>query len=471
MDELQQQVFNVVGDVPPAILVIGAVAAALLVGATFARARNALILIGTMLLFASIGEADFEEHILRPQFLVPIQAIRSELFALVGLLLGIGLTAHVGLHAHRRLAPQSILLLAIAFYAAMLRIVHEGPVSGAVSVVLALVTIVPMMLILPRILDDWDDLVGIVRFIILVGVAWLGLVVIQAAIDPGAMVVGRQGRFFGPTGNPQQAAIILGMNTAFLVWLFNHDRVRSLRLVYAVLAGLSAVGVLWTGSRTGLALMVIGVTVVAYARVGRTILYLPLGLLGLYAGWTLLNTLGVDLAAASRVTSLQDTRTERWLAMFEVGRSSPWLGVGVEQAGGSENSYLYAFASYGIGMVLLVLLLLLLSLSICLRLLRLRRFVDERRRPIIDIVLAYNAMYFIGGFVEGYILARVSFNLVLLLLFAAMARRIEELVAEEWAETAAAPAADELEEPDPGAVDPWGFPLAMSRGGGMPGRT
>jgi hypothetical protein len=431
LSEIKDLVESLLTSIPASVLVVAALLAAVLVFATFAKARNGLILVGAMLFTASIGAATFDEQFVRPQLLGPIQAARSELFGAIGLLLGIGTFAHLGLHPERRIPAQAILLLIIGLYAALLRMVHEGPASGVISVVLTLVTIIPLTVLIPRIIDGWDDIVVLLRMIVIVNVVWMGVVFVQALADPGAMVVGRERRFFGPTGNPQQAAIILGMNAALMIWLFSNDWRRSLRFTYALLAGLNAVGVLWTGSRTGLVLFIIGLCGVAYARIGRTILFLPLGMLGLYAGWTALGALGVDLAAASRVTSLQDTRSEAWLQMIDSARESPLIGVGVEQAGSSENSYLYAWASYGVGMVFLVVTLALVSVAMCLRLFRLRWRLDQSRRAMIDVVLAYNAMYFIGGLVEGYMLARVSSNLVLLIVFAAMASRIEEMAAAE----------------------------------------
>ncbi len=445
--ELQALIFDFLRTVPSWALILAALAALSSVLATFRRARLGLVLVGAMLFTASIGVATFDDQYVRPQWLNVMQQARSELFGLFGLLLGLGVFAHVGLNATRRVPAQSVLILIIGLYAAMLRFVHEGPASGAVSVALAVVTIVPLMVLLPRIIDDWEDIVVLLRLVVVVNVIWLLAVVIQAMIDPGAMLVGPQRRFFGPTSNPQHAAIILGMNAAIMIWLFSNDWRRSLRYVYGFLAGVNGIVMLWTGSRVGLVLFVIGLCAVGYGRLGRTVLFLPLGIMGLYLGYLLVGALGVDLAVASRVTSLQDTRTEAWLEMIDAARDNPWVGVGVEGAGSSENSYLYALASYGIGMVLLVSTLALVSLVICLRLFRLRRHVDAGRRAMIDVVLAYNAMYFIGGLVEGYMLARVSANLVLLLIFASIASRIHELVIEEsWQEPS--------EESEPEELDP-----------------
>ena len=53
----------------------------------------------------------------------------------------------------------------------------------------------------------------------------------------------------------------------------------------------------WTGSRTGAGMFVVGVMVATYGRLGRTVLYFPLVLLALYASYKI--TLLFDVGAYS----------------------------------------------------------------------------------------------------------------------------------------------------------------------------
>jgi hypothetical protein len=44
----------------------------------------------------------------------------------------------------------------------------------------------------------------------------------------------------------------------------------------------------------------------------------------------------------------------------------------------------------------------------CLKLFRLRRYATPLRRSMMDLVLGFNALFFIGALAEGYLMARVS---------------------------------------------------------------
>jgi hypothetical protein len=160
-----------------------------------------------------------------------------------------------------------------------------------------------------------------------------------------------------------------------------------------------------------------------YGRLGRTVLYLPVLVLILYGAFYLALALKVDLVIAERIVSTQDTRTGVWIMMLEQGFENFWIGVGVYETK-SENSYLKAFASYGIGMVLLIGLLVLVSARLMWRIFRLRRWLSSERKAVVDLVIAYNGMYFAASMLEGIMISRVSAHLVLMLVFASIATDI-----------------------------------------------
>ena len=134
---------------------------------------------------------------------------------------------------------------------------------------------------------------------------------------------------------------------------------------------------------------------------------------------------------AQRLTSTEDTRTSAWFGLWENAWSSPLIGLGVAEAGDSENSYLYAFASYGLGMLALIAMLVIVSGGLMLRLFMLRGRLEADQRSMIDLVMAYNAMYFAGAVFEGYLIARVAAPLVLMLIFSGLASRMLALVRED----------------------------------------
>jgi hypothetical protein len=161
--------------------------------------------------------------------------------------------------------------------------------------------------------------------------------------------------------------------------------------------------------------------IATYGRLGRIILTLPLLLIVLYAALYLGSAVFVELGeTAQRLRSLEDTRSGAWLLMLQDGKEHPWIGVGVYETK-SENSYLKAFASYGVGMVALVLLLVGVSARLMWRLYRLRRWLDPPRRAEVDLVLAYNGMYFAASMLEGIVIARVAFHMTMMLIFSVIA--------------------------------------------------
>jgi len=205
------------------------------------------------------------------------------------------------------------------------------------------------------------------------------------------------------------------------------------RMTFIGLTGASVIMLLWTGSRTGMGMMVLAVAAVLYARVGRAILAVPVLMVvgyGLYVVATAV--LDIDLGL-NRLASTEDTRSWVWAKMWETAMDNPAIGVGVEDAEVSENSLLFGFASYGFGMALLLVTVMLVSFAQVLKLLRIRWGLAAEQRRIVDVILGFYAAYFFGTIFEGYMIARISAINVLFFMFAAMATRAIQLAQEHEA--------------------------------------
>lgn len=417
--------FNL-GAIPLPVLAV--LIAALAVGAlaSLAKLRWTLPVVAFMFFVGTISVATTPWGAPIQQWLYPLQANRSALFMILGGILGVAVVANMGSIAGRRLAVQGLLVLATGLYAGLLRVAHEGPGSGVVSIAFAAFTMGALVYLLPALIETWEDVLRLLRTLQWTNVFWLFAVIVQFGLNPAAMSKGRAERFFGLLGNAQHAAVYLGVMGALALWLaLNDDRNRR-RGFWLIIAIVNVGFLVWTGSRTGTALFAMGAVVTFYGRLGRTILVLPLLMLLGWIGIGIANMVGFDWGTAERLTSLEDTRSSAWLNMLQSGMSSPIFGVGIEDAGDSENSYLYAFASYGLGMVAIILVLILASARICWRIFRLRPHLDPDRRALADLVLGYNAMYFSGAMLEGYLMARVSGSLVLILVFAAIGTALLE---------------------------------------------
>jgi hypothetical protein len=424
--------------VPFPLLVAGIVAGLVAALLMLHRLRWALPVAIVMLFVASTGTQGDEITGLR-LWLYPIQANRSPLFMALGTLLLVPVLVNSG-RLSFRLPIQGTFLLAIGLYAGLLRIVHETPASGLSSIAFAAITIGPLLVLIPALVDDWNDVVRMMRAVMVGHLAWIGAVAIQFVINPSQLTLGKSARFLGITGNPQHAAAYLAVMSTIALWLFLSEPNRRVRLVWVGVFVINLLLLVWTGSRTGAGMFVIGTTAATYGRLGRTALYLPIVALVLWGGIELAALVGVDLATAQRLTSTEDTRSGAWLDMIDSAMKSPLIGVGVANAGDSENSYLYSFAAYGLGMIAIIALMMVASAVIGLRLFARRRRLDPQQRSIIDLVLAYNAMYFAGAFFEGYLIARVAAPLVLMITFSGIASRLlvmtrdEAAYEEEWDE-------------------------------------
>lgn len=403
--------------ITPALLFALLVGGGLLV-AMIVNLRAALLVLGTMVFLAGISVIlDYDKRVYHT-WLLPIQRYRSELFGVMGVVLLMGFLPRLGSLSFRGINGQAWMLLAMGVYAGLLRMYHVSETHGALSVAFALVTIVPLMLVLPAMMQYDDDCRRVLAVIVHATLVWAVAVLIQFAINPKLVVLGINNRFTGLIANPNQAATMLAVVATCSLWLGMHGR-GTARPWYIVLTGLFLVLLLWTGSRGGLGMFVLGVSAVMYSRVGRTVVLLPILALTLFGMLKLADAAGIRLGA-ERLMTFTDTRSEGWARMLAAGLSSPLIGVGTENAEASENSFLLGFASFGLGMLMLMLILLAVAARQTFRLLALRRRIDRTRVPLVDFCIGQQVVYFAGAVFEGFMHSRVGSHLLFMLVFSQM---------------------------------------------------
>jgi hypothetical protein len=260
----------------------------------------------------------------------------------------------------------------------------------------------------------------VLRAIMVGSVVWTVCCCVQFVIQP-AYLVNSGGRFWGMLSNAQQAAMLVTPFAIIALWLFLNDRPAKYRfMLRALWLGLFGINVLflgWTASRTGSVMFVLGITFVLYNKIGRLVVFAPLiGALVLGLAF-----LADELQISSnleRLVSTENTRSGVWAAQFESIAESPIIGVGWHETGGSESSYFAGFAGYGLGMFLLIVSFLFYSMWMCAKLWVKRGRLSETERPLIDLFIAYNAMYFGAAVFEGIILGRSSTPQSMMLMFA-----------------------------------------------------
>jgi hypothetical protein len=401
-----------------AVLGAGALAA-LAVIAT--RRKAIMILVGGMLFASAMGAPLDWRGVVMQTSLLSLQQNRSNIYLAVGVAAGLLVLVHATWARGKGIALPAILMLLMAYYAALLRAAHGDPRDALLSLLYATATILPMGLAVKIAIDDLPDFGKVFRALAGVSAFWIFLVGVQFVLDRNDVVTGREMRFIGLTSNPQHAGSFLAVMVAVTLYMAMNDVDRRFRMIGLCLLGINVVLLGWTGSRTALGMGVIGVTGVLYARAGRAILFLPVVALVASVAVKLLAYAGVSAFGFGRLVDTTNTRAEAWSSLLQQGMASPIIGSGIESTNKSENGFLYGFAAYGMGMVFLTVILVSVSGFMCLQLLTKRNQLPRQYRSLADFLIAYIAVYFAGSVFEGYMMARVAANLSFFVIFTSMA--------------------------------------------------
>jgi len=412
-----------------AALIVGAFSALLIAAVLVVNFRAVRFVAGAMFFVSSIGVAREWNDDIVYQWLYPVQNYRSYIYIGLGGLAWVAVLANMPRMSLRSVPAQGVVLLVMAAYAAFLQMVHETAAEGAMSYVFAGMTMLPLLLALPAFIESEGDCYGLMRMLVVTFWVWLGAVCVQVVIGFDRIVVGMDQRFTGLTSNPQHAAALAAFIAIISVALVVVEQKRLLKLMFGATCAICLVLLLWAGSRTGLGMAAIGITIVLARRIGYAALLLPLGGIVMVIGLEIVKAVGA--ANVQRLASTQNTRAEPWAKLLASAAESPFIGVGMRELGeaqATENSYLLAAASYGVVMFALVLLFVLVSIFVVVRLYRLSRFTEIRTRGLIDVTAAVNAAYFAGAVLEGYIMGRVGAPLFIMLVFSAIAVRLRQIV-------------------------------------------
>lgn len=368
-------------------------------------------------------------------WLQPVQLYRSELFAALAVVVLGGTLVHVHRLRLRNVSSQGVLLVLIQIYAGILTMYHMGLAEGGKRSVFAVLGYGAVLAALSICLREPRDWLLCIRAVALGLLMWLGASMVQMLIDPTQMLANWNTRFTGMSGNPQGTAIFLGPACAVVLWLALNDPNRRLKLVWYGATAAGLICIVWTGSRTGAALFVLGAMAALYGRAGRAVVALPVVAAFIFVGLKLAS--GMDETINyERVLSTENTRAEVWSILLADAMRSPLIGSPMTEMRASENSYLLSVVLFGIGCLLLILVMMAISGWVCLKLWMLRKTADPLWRRIIELIIGYNVMYFAGAMFEGYIVARLEANIMFMLFFGAMGtallRRAEEVGLEEF---------------------------------------
>lgn len=407
----------------PALLFLGLLGLtwAVLCLAGLGRRWGILVPFGLMLLMSSMAIAVDWYGNAQQTIWLPLQTRRAEVYMVAGIIACVLLVLQLKSLANSRIAVSALLFFFGGVYAALVRFYHNGPADGFMSFVFVIVTLVPLLFVAP-VSDDGDRGVFLLlRSFMVVCSVWLVMCGMQFVVNSQLLTMGNEFRFVGLTGNPQHAGVLVAFWAVVALWLLLNDRGKVLKFIYLGLLGANLIMLVWSGSRTGMGMTLIGFGAVMYTRMGKTILFAPVVLIVAYFGVkAVLNVTGLEIGV-DRLASTKDTRSDAWITLIQTGMDSPIFGVGTDEAERSENSWLYAFATYGIGLLALTMLIAAAAFIEALRSVRFRWYLAPDDRRLLDLCLGIVAMYFAGAVLEGYMVSRVTAPTCFFVVFACLA--------------------------------------------------
>lgn len=426
MGDLSQLAMYVVGVLGGIFLLLG--------GIRNTRAGAAIVCL--IVFFASISPQAEGRAFYGQTWLFSLQSKRAELYLAASCLLAVVVAFNARFLRTDRISAVAMLMLVINLFAGVLDTRHD-PAGGAQRIGLAAVSLGALAMFVSAHVKTWDDFLPLMRALGAVGVLWVGGSLVQAVIDQSQMLVGWQRRFVGLLGNPQGTAVYLGPQSAIVLWLTLNDPVKRMRLFWIALYAILLMMVAWTGSRTGAILTILGAMFMLRARLGAMVFVLPLIGLGLVGVAYFVNAIGIQLPF-DRLLSGGDTRSEAWAGLLKDALSTGLLGEGAGGARYVENAYLLGWVIYG-PIMLAIMLIQLMAMGVNgIKLWRARHEMPTSARRLVDLIVAYYAMFFVGAQFEWYIVSRIDANICFVVIFSCMGSCLVSMVennrqSEDWA--------------------------------------
>ncbi len=226
------------------------------------------------------------------------------------------------------------------------------------------------------------------------------------------------GRMFGLTSNPNFLGMSCGLVTPVILGLITWKNQTSLsKLFWVLVAGGVVITLLWTGSRGGMAVMVVGAAVFFRAKLGRLLFVaIPLAL----SVWAMTFLFQDSLQNIDRFTDLTDTRTAGWLRFIELWKESPILGNKNLAMAVIENSYLTILANSGILGAFAAFAFVYVWGTTCLKLVRMRP-ADPDSQILCDVAVAGLVAMLAETIFEAVLLANLNATTFYAFFFCALA--------------------------------------------------
>jgi len=305
----------------------------------------------------------------------------------------------------RRLLLASTVIYLIFQMTYSTRLIFAGQLSrGVVGAMVYVLIFTTMGVGLSKWLQDLKDVHTLLRSILITMAIFIVATSYQLVVNPSAILINN--RLIATTGNPQHTAVMISLTLPMLCYLLMQRRESKVWMVlWGMLAGFMVIFLLWSGSRTGLLMSMVGLGLLFRTRIGSALgMALACSIFVLIA-WLVFSesTVGID-----RFISSTDTRSIPWSELIQDFIASPLYGTMGDSPVIQENSYLSAAGRLGmIGMIPL-----LAGMVLCGRSL----LVLYRCRPVLgenvllaDLAIGGLTALSVGAVFEGYLFATLAF--------------------------------------------------------------
>jgi O-Antigen ligase len=375
---------------------------------------------------ASLGKFQNEFIKQAPPLVFPLEQLRNMgrplTIIFLGLLLVLGLQKKYGWRSKLLASPIKYLVLVqgLIFFKTLV----YGSIGFAFLAFLTFATVILMFRFGPSqwLQDEQNFRLG-VWSLTMVGVIFIIANGYQAVFNTYPIMF-IQGRFSGTTGNPQQAAALLATTVPCFMF-FIESRGQSSRVKLCWIIGLVVVmlGLFLTGSRTGVIMGVVSILFFYRQRGGSLISVGMFAAVILAIILPLISQDGVILGSnqtvlTDRFTSINDSRSSVWSAMWNAFINNPFFGVPLrgDRLGYGENSWLAAGANLGLlGFIPLVIF----GLD-CIKIIFSLNEL-EKRQPAYSIqcstVIAGLISLLVGSFFEAFLLGNLTAFLMAILMY------------------------------------------------------
>ena len=397
LQSLRELLFSIPGMMAVSVFLL------LLVGITVSKPVRWYV-VTAMLYFSTLGTFDrpWYDHTLLP----PLQQLRPQSRGLiVGLLAALlipVMTASRGWRQRLVIGGMAMYLLLELVFSARMALGELG-LRGVLSAIIFMLFFLTLGLGLSKWLQTIEDAHAVIRCLAMTGVIFVAVIYIHLMIDPSSMA---RTRFHGTTSNPQKAAGVAALLLPPMCYLLmQREESKPWKMVLAVSTAILFLLLLWTGSRNGVLMAVVGMGLFFRTRFKKLLVVIVVvGLFALIA----LQVFEESTRNVERLVSTEDTRSERWSQLIDDFVGSPFIGHISDRPAIQENSYLSAAARLGMLGIVPLVGFMGLTCSALVKLQRSRSLLGEDVM-LADLVTAGLVSIMVGSIFEGFLLGTVEF--------------------------------------------------------------